>query len=1506
MNSIKPFSPRKGLVLTIRNISTLSEDIPDVSAAFRDEEFTYKQESGMTGDILLMLLEAMKQFRASSGGNVSISSNTSVIRNNICTIVNNLRSVADGSGSVNLSLLIKNISEVFSAETPLPKSTDELINRLSQQIEKLGPRSAKRIASVQELRGSGTFSTYAEQSAAKILKKNDNLTAILSYSGGIRVLHDKQPHDNVSVGAKTDDKAVNITVVRNNSQNNIVNSADNGKELLLSQTAPEVLGEKSRKSGDFVINNLYWIPPAEKNEEAGGKDITPKIIMLDNSAADSVSSTLFSGLTQTNTVKSSREKSEQFFGSVKNISVINRTSAIAANFVNKELLHFKAVDFAFDFQNKPENYRKLVNLFGFTDVQQIFRPSNGNATNWGKTFLADRGENSAASVYRELIFRDRTSNESLRPEQAAKRLPKSDGAAYKSAAKEQPDRSAKEFHKPDRDTEKPRTVSAGSITDKAAGAALSELIRYNIYDFMDTNPSQMDSAQSAYKESQSASLESERGAYAVSSGSDKYPESVTYETSDSARNSRNPNGKSRSSLFERIREMVFGRQRNAFDNNEASGHSTAVRSARPAHIERSDKSPPTGKHNAKHTNGENTVKIENSISKSRITSTTDIQGSSEKLTAPEHGKPARIRKFAFNITENSGGVGLFEADTSVFRIYASDFFGSIQAKKNDVTTGEALRNKAAGNEGFNTAEFILLNSYHSESAKTYADIIVNDTNKGFSTSGRGSKAMGNILEWVKPSVVNFASTIENSVSKNHITSTAGVQGLSGKLTAPEYGEPARIPEFAFNITENSGGVGLFEADTSVFRIYVSDFFGSIQAKKNDVTTGEALRSKVAGNKGFNTAEFILLNSYYSESAKTYTDIIVNDTNKGFSTSGRGSKAMGNILEWAKPSVVNFASTIENSVSKNHITSTAGVQVLSGKLTAPEYGESARIPEFAFNITENFGGVGLFEADTSVFRIYASDFFGSIQTKKNDVTTGEALKREAAGNKSFNTAEFILLNGYHSESAKTYAASEHVYAHDAGSPKNPNANSIGKSLRKSSANLLYSRVYKANFISEAKVMSDSLPLRIILSEKAAIKTNRSSSFKKETREFYDRGITYALKFSRELRHITADVKNDGTPTIKSDHSDGKSLTFLFAAGISRQELFGILSAEKNSGQSFNGSHVNNTDKPEFTELILLHNSSGTQSPDAPTTQLIPKRIWLKSSAGIASVSNIIRLSRGGYSIRKGEREKVRSDFSLTEEPRVYRWVEFKNSIIKQSVSDSYETISPSRDVFVRELSHSFFNERDRSFLSGADRSFIENGGWRANTKDLVLKSRRNMSEAEVRLFFMEQNRLMKNDDLKTNALRYLSEAEYGGSESLSFYSAAQRDLNLKTQDAQPKDNSSAEDPELVLAVTKSSSDITQTVDTMRETNEKSDEQTLPKADEIYERLNISESIRKLLSSEEEMRSYIYSRVNSYISEAKNNGEDSAAFISRRNTEIICEQVFMRLEQRLKTERRLNGR
>ncbi len=185
MNIIKPFQPAKSIVPTVRSISTLSGDIQGDFPELRDGELTYRQDPA-AAELLLMLLESLKQFRAQSGGSISISNSTSVIRNNICSIVNNFRSAAVGTAG--LELLLKKIGEVFSSEAPeapSPQSAELLIKQLSGQIEKMGISPKDHAAMVSELRG-GISGADMERAAGNTLKKNSELTARL-YSGKIHI-----------------------------------------------------------------------------------------------------------------------------------------------------------------------------------------------------------------------------------------------------------------------------------------------------------------------------------------------------------------------------------------------------------------------------------------------------------------------------------------------------------------------------------------------------------------------------------------------------------------------------------------------------------------------------------------------------------------------------------------------------------------------------------------------------------------------------------------------------------------------------------------------------------------------------------------------------------------------------------------------------------------------------------------------------------------------------------------------------------------------------------------------------------------------------------------------------------------------------------------------------------------------------------------------------------------------------------------------------------------------
>ncbi len=84
------------------------------------------------------------------------------------------------------------------------------------------------------------------------------------------------------------------------------------------------------------------------------------------------------------------------------------------------------------------------------------------------------------------------------------------------------------------------------------------------------------------------------------------------------------------------------------------------------------------------------------------------------------------------------------------------------------------------------------------------------------------------------------------------------------------------------------------------------------------------------------------------------------------------------------------------------------------------------------------------------------------------------------------------------------------------------------------------------------------------------------------------------------------------------------------------------------------------------------------------------------------------------------------------------------------------------------------------------------------------------------------------------------------------------------------------------------------------------QPLPPAKEICRQLNINSDISRLLSSEEALKTYVRNQINSYFSEQHSRSGDIINRNSYHSTEMICEQVITRLEQRLKTERRLNGR
>ena len=137
MTSFKPFQPHKGLKPVIRSIATLDDRPADSVLPFRDDELTFKNDnSAMTGDFLLMLIDALRQFRAQSSNEISVTNNTSLISNNICNIINNYKNTITTGGSQQLNVLLNRISSAFSAnELPAAESTERMITELLRHSE---------------------------------------------------------------------------------------------------------------------------------------------------------------------------------------------------------------------------------------------------------------------------------------------------------------------------------------------------------------------------------------------------------------------------------------------------------------------------------------------------------------------------------------------------------------------------------------------------------------------------------------------------------------------------------------------------------------------------------------------------------------------------------------------------------------------------------------------------------------------------------------------------------------------------------------------------------------------------------------------------------------------------------------------------------------------------------------------------------------------------------------------------------------------------------------------------------------------------------------------------------------------------------------------------------------------------------------------------------------------------------------------------------------------------
>lgn len=202
MNSIKPFQPRQGLKPAVRKISTLDET-PSPFPFERDGELTFRAEQQGMGEMLLMLLEALRQYRAQSTTNISVGGSTAVIRQNICNIVNNFRAAAYGSADISLRTLFSSIESSFSEGVSVSaEQTEQLISSVSSRLNEFG-RSVVHNANVSQI--TENILRNSEKDAQRYiseLKKNFEMIRVDSaqlisrlINGGARGLDDNPQAD---------------------------------------------------------------------------------------------------------------------------------------------------------------------------------------------------------------------------------------------------------------------------------------------------------------------------------------------------------------------------------------------------------------------------------------------------------------------------------------------------------------------------------------------------------------------------------------------------------------------------------------------------------------------------------------------------------------------------------------------------------------------------------------------------------------------------------------------------------------------------------------------------------------------------------------------------------------------------------------------------------------------------------------------------------------------------------------------------------------------------------------------------------------------------------------------------------------------------------------------------------------------------------------------------------------------------------------------------------------
>ncbi len=686
---------------------------------------------------------------------------------------------------------------------------------------------------------------------------------------------------------------------------------------------------------------------------------------------------------------------------------------------------------------------------------------------------------------------------------------------------------------------------------------------------------------------------------------------------------------------------------------------------------------------------------------------------------------------------------------------------------------------------------------------------------------------------------------------------------SGSPPAAKNGEPSRITKFAFNVPEQTGVTGLYDAGTHYLRLRAGNIFSGISAvkavkaakadrsegtEKGAKSTGGVLKNEADGKYPLSAGEFIFHNSYHGESAKAYGGF-TSERGDGGLRSSPANLLYGSVYMSDLISGKEFMSAFFSSGFRK------GTRELSNRKTAVS-GAWKRFPSAhgaVFRKGKNGGAAEItdYHSEQSTVLLFPEGvdrrkLYGIISAGKNP---------EQFSIQALNKSNFIRSNEPINRSGfDTFRIIKRV---------------LSETPDKSSSTRSNEPINGSGFDT----------FRII---KRVLSETPDKSSSTRSNEPINRSGFDTFRIIKRVPSETPDKSSSTRSNEPIRVSGFDTRGFAQNAAFNSKTNIRFGAKLRFIHRAASELRTDSTNKRQLTEL--LHIFSGKQSGSASVGQVpgSSERIPFNSSIGTGSVTEIIKGSNNDVpTYAKGRSESAGAGSFPPEkhggfEPPLYRGAELKGSVTKQI----------------------------------------------ADAKPFIDKSPGKITAAEILKYFTGQKTsagIAEAAEIAGNIEREgagkgFYKAEYGGSESLSYYAPERRERIANSyaafgyggfKDSRQSGNSGSGG--LVLAAAKSEPDPARSAEAGGEPQEKPAEAALPEAEELYRRLNISESIRALLSSEEAMKSYIRSSISSYISEAEGGGDDSASgIVSRRNTEIICERIFARLERRLKTERRLNGR